>query len=561
VTNTYRTDPNILTKEIDNALNELVRDILSPGILILIPLYIGFAIGHLYLISFPYNKIMFSIAISTAFVLVFLLFIFRKNKIPSNLAHPFCTLITLLVVINSVFHTYLLNEPKHTTNFMLLVIAVGSTYLSLRWYIYTLGLILASWGIVVCVSKPSPEWGHFGFALLTSTIVASIIHRARVTNFKNLIVLQLQEKQQKLELKHSKEELEDALMSLTASEAHTKSIINNMLVGLVTASEDGTIYSVNPAAEKIFDYKERELVGRPLQTLFSKHSTNVTGIFSDFLRNHLGQNSHLKAIKKDGKIFDIEFSLSKFTVNNQQYFSGHIKDISEQKEVDRVKTEFVASVSHELRTPLASIYGSLSLLSAGLLGNLTSESQEAVEIAQRNSKRLLGLINDILDYERLEKGTLEMQFEETKLELIVSRAVETVQTIANKEEISIEIQGVFGEIFVDEDRIAQVLVNLLSNAIKFSPNKGKIIVSSQELSDSIIIKVKDFGRGIPAKLHKQIFDRFKQVEASDSREKGGTGLGLAICKAIIEHHKGQIEVESIEGQGSTFSFSIPKLKK
>jgi signal transduction histidine kinase len=193
-----------------------------------------------------------------------------------------------------------------------------------------------------------------------------------------------------------------------------------------------------------------------------------------------------------------------------------------------------------------------------VLGDLTSESKEAVEIAARNSKRLLSLINDILDYERLEKGTLEMHFEHIELASIISRATETIEVVAKQQEVSLEVEKTSATIFADEDRIAQVLVNLLSNAVKFSPAKSKVIISCQETDDKVKVKVTDFGRGVPQRLHKQIFDRFKQVEASDSREKGGTGLGLAICKAIIEHHNGQIAVESQENKGSTFWFSLPK---
>lgn len=547
----------ISAQEITDALNGLVKDFLPPSTFILSLLYIGFAIGHIFFVSPPFNLVMCFIASFTAIILFSLAITLRKYSIALNLAHPICTFIAMLIIINSFFHMYLLGEPKHSTNFMLLIIGLGSIYLSFNWYLFTLSLSLISWTIAVYLSNSSPEWAHFGFAIFTSSIVASIIYRARLTNFKNLITLQLQEKKQQLELKASKDELEEVLKSLTASEAHTKSLINNMLVGLITFSDYGIIYSMNPAAEKIFDYKENQLVGRPIQTLFSKRSTHNTDQFSAFLKKYLGNISQLEAIKKDGSIFDVEFSLSEFIVNNQHYFAGHIRDISEQKEVERLKTEFVGSVSHELRTPLTSISGSLSLLSAGLLGDLTAESYEAIEIAERNSKRLLNLINDILDYERLEKGTLEMNFEHIPLKSVILRATETIQAIAKQQEVFLEVPDVSTIIVADEDRIAQVLVNLLSNAIKFSLAKSKIIISCEETTETVIVKVTDFGRGVPQKLHKQIFDRFKQVEASDSREKGGTGLGLAICKAIIEYHNGEIAIESEEGKGSTFWFSLP----
>lgn len=544
--------------QLNAALNGLVRDFLSPATLILSSLYIVFTIAHLFILPSPANLIMSGIAATTAAILIFISISLKRKPVPLNLANPLCTFIALLVIANCSFHMYLVEEPRQTTNFMLLIIGLGGIFLSFRWFAFTSFLTLFSWGLVVYISKSPSDWGHFGFALFTSSIVSAIIYRARVTNFRHLETLRLQDNQQKLAIEASKTDLEQALNSLTTREIYTRSIINNMLVGLITLSDSGTIRSINPSAEKMFGYKAEELIGKNIQGLFSKRSRATTSDFSRFLEDRLGRISEMEALKRDGTIFPVEFSLNEFNLDGNRYFTGHLRDISEQREVERLKTEFVASVSHELRTPLTSISGSLSLLSSGLLGQLDPESKEAVEIAERNSKRLLNLINDILDYERLEKGNLEMRFDNLALPSVVLRAVETIQPVALQQEINIEMNIREITISADDDRLTQVLINFLSNAIKFSPPKSKVIIFSEEFDNIIIIKVKDFGKGISEKHHKQIFERFKQVETSDSRERGGTGLGLAICKAIVEQHKGKIGVESQEGKGSTFWISLPK---
>ena len=226
------------------------------------------------------------------------------------------------------------------------------------------------------------------------------------------------------------------------------------------------------------------------------------------------------------------------------------------KEVERLKQEFLSTVSHELRTPLTSIRGSLGLLASGAVGALSDEVVEIVAIAERNAVRLMALINDILDLERLETGKIELQFGPVPVESILRRAVESLATFGQKHGVTVEVPEVSSMIWADADRIVQVLVNLLSNAVKFSPPGGVVTISVQPREGWIEFRVTDRGRGVPAAYHRTIFERFRQVETSDAREKGGTGLGLAICKSIIEQHGGTIGVESEEGGGSSFWFRV-----
>ena len=226
------------------------------------------------------------------------------------------------------------------------------------------------------------------------------------------------------------------------------------------------------------------------------------------------------------------------------------------QKVERLKNGFLSTVSHELRTPLTSIRGSLGLLASGAVGALSDEGVEVVAIAERNAVRLITLINDILDIERLETGTVELQFAQVSVESILRRAMESLPAFGQTHGITVEAPEVSSMIWADADRIVQVLVNLLSNAVKFSPSGGVVTIGVGLRENWVEFRVTDRGRGVPAAHRQMIFERFRQVETSDAREKGGTGLGLAICKSIIEQHGGTIGVESEEGRGSTFWFRV-----
>ena len=226
------------------------------------------------------------------------------------------------------------------------------------------------------------------------------------------------------------------------------------------------------------------------------------------------------------------------------------------QEVERLNNGFLSTVSHELRTPLTSIRGSLGLLASGAVGALSDEVGEVVAIAERNAVRLIALINDILDLERLATGTIELQFAQVSVESIVVRAMESLPTLGQMRRVTVDVPEVSGMIWADADRLVQVLVNLLSNAVKFSPPGGVVTIGVEPRESWVEFRVTDRGRGVPVAHLRTIFERFRQVETSDAREKGGTGLGLAICKSIVEQHGGTIGVESEEGSGSTFWFRV-----
>jgi signal transduction histidine kinase/CheY-like chemotaxis protein len=245
---------------------------------------------------------------------------------------------------------------------------------------------------------------------------------------------------------------------------------------------------------------------------------------------------------------------------------GHQTALQQLKQLDNLKDEFVSTVSHELRTPLTSIHGALGLLSSGKAGHVDEKAANLLRIASSNTDRLVRLINDILDLERMESGRAPLQIRQLTLREVVAQSVETMSAMAERFGVELQILPEPSQAPItfdgDPDRIQQVLTNLLSNAIKFSPRGGFVQVKTASDGNNLVLQVEDAGRGVPVDKLETIFDRFGQVEASDARQKGGTGLGLAICKSIVAQHGGTIWAERNEttgkGPGTTVILRLPR---
>lgn len=230
---------------------------------------------------------------------------------------------------------------------------------------------------------------------------------------------------------------------------------------------------------------------------------------------------------------------------------------SSLRQAEVIKREFVQMISHDLRTPLTAILGTFELLSSGAYGKLSERGQTRVLDAERESERLIGMINELLDIDRLESGHMQLLCEDVELQPILRRAGEAVAVIADNKKLKLELTEENPEVYVDEDRIVQILINLLGNAVKYSPEGGLIKVCAEREKDFVRVDVIDQGPGIPKKDKKVIFERFKQIEDADYKRSGSSGLGLAICKALVESHGGMIAVDSEVGHGSRFWFTIP----
>ena len=267
--------------------------------------------------------------------------------------------------------------------------------------------------------------------------------------------------------------------------------------------------------------------------------------------------------RKDGSRFPVDYVVTPIVEEDERILGAVVtfQDVTERRAIEQMKNEFISIVSHELRTPLTSIRGSLGLLASGLLKKFPDKADKMLKIAVENTDRLVRLINDILDIERLESGKVTVEQQECDLAGLMMGASETMQAMANDNGVKLVVEPFVTKVWADSDRCLQVLTNLLSNAIKFSNRDGEVKLFAQtEENDSgkwVKVSVQDNGRGIPPDAVAKIFERFGQVDASDSREKGGTGLGLPICKTIVEQHGGMLWVESEVGKGSTFLFTLP----
>ncbi|GAB4381411.1 MAG: hypothetical protein Kow00121_39870 [Elainellaceae cyanobacterium] len=354
-----------------------------------------------------------------------------------------------------------------------------------------------------------------------------------------------------------------------AEEKFAKSFLASPSPIAITTLAEGRFIDVNPSFLRMSGYSQSEVLGRTAAEL-------KVGIAQDayekalhqFLENGSLYNQEFDFCTKSNEIRTVLLSIEQIDLSGTPCALNIINDITERK---RLENEFISLVSHELRTPMNSLIGALDLLGTGALGALTERGQQILKIAITNTERLIRLVNDILDLERMKSGKITMRKEECSLADLLSQATEVMRTMAEKTQVQLELSPCSAQLWADPDRILQTLTNLLSNAIKFSEPGNIVWISAapaqgngkgRESSDAhtdphILITVRDQGRGIPTDKLQSIFEPFQQVDTSDSRQKGGTGLGLAICRNIVEQHEGRIWVESVLGQGSSFFISLP----
>ena len=351
-----------------------------------------------------------------------------------------------------------------------------------------------------------------------------------------------------------------------AQRAITAQILNATDDGIYVIDPTGSATFVNRSALQIFGWSAEELLGKNMHELVHHH--HADGMVYDVAecpgritvqtgKPMYGDREILW--RKDGTYIPIEYNCNVLRDNRGEVTGAVVtfRDISARRAVERMKDEFVSVVSHELRTPLTAIRGALGLLDGGLLVNVNPPAKHMLRVAVSNTERLSRLINDILDMERMEEGKVVLDRHNCNAQSLMMQAIDAMKPIADKSNVKITCGSCDSEVFVDPDRITQAFTNLLGNAVKFSPAGSEITLSAKPHDGTIEFEVRDHGRGIPHDKLEKIFERFQQVDASDSREKGGTGLGLAICRSIVTQHGGRIWAEDFDGDGAAFHFTIP----
>ena len=360
---------------------------------------------------------------------------------------------------------------------------------------------------------------------------------------------------------------EDALERLRRQ---NELILNSAGEGICGLDLEGNFTFVNPAAARMIGWEPEELISRPQHEVL--HHSRPDG--SPYPKVGCPTCASLRDEgvhradggvfwKKDGTSFPVEYISAPIRGEEGQLLGAVVtfKDITERRAMERMKDEFISVVSHELRTPLTSIRGSLGLLASGMLVTLPEKAQRMADIAVNNTDRLVRLINDILDIERMDSSRATVDKKLCDAADLVAQAAEVMRDMADKAGIGLEVSAQPSELWADPDRIIQALTNLIGNAVKFSPEGATVRLTTRHRDDQVLFQVEDQGRGIPADKLDRVFERFQQVDATDSREKGGTGLGLTICRSIVDQHGGRIWAESAVGEGSTFSFILPAVRQ
>jgi PAS domain S-box-containing protein len=346
--------------------------------------------------------------------------------------------------------------------------------------------------------------------------------------------------------------------ALITSEETFRSAMDSASIGMALVRPDGGFMRVNPALCALLGYEPHQLLGTDLQSL--THPEDLERDLQCVQRSLAGESGRYRLEKRyfhsSGRTIWtlLSASLVRDSAGRPSYFVAQIQDIGEQKEVERLKSEFVSVVSHELRTPLTSVRGALGLMAGPLATDLPHKFRELLGVAHSNCERLIVLINDILDIDKVAAGKMRFDIQEVRLADVTRRAVEAIGTYAHRYQVGVELDPIDPElrVAVDEDRFVQVVTNLLSNAVKFSPRGRRVLVDARAANGRVRVRVVDRGAGIPEEFRARIFEKFSQADSSSGRRAGGTGLGLHISRQIVEHMQGKIGFETRQGRGTTF---------
>ena len=351
--------------------------------------------------------------------------------------------------------------------------------------------------------------------------------------------------------------------ALQESEERYRDLAENAAELIQSTSPEGQFLYVNRAWRETLGYSVEEVAHLNMKDVIDKeHLPRCQEVFAKVRRGEAADDLETVFVAKNGKRVAVRGSVNFRLVDGKHDVTNAIfRDVTARLEIEKMKDEFVSTVSHELRTPLTSIRGALGLLTAGVLSAEPTKARRMLKIAAANTDRLIRLINDILDIERIESGRVKLEKRSSPVSTLMVQAMDSVREVANRAGVTLELFPASAVVLADPDRVVQTLTNLIGNAIKFSPPSSTVTLRASRQHDEMLFEVKDHGRGIPADKLGIIFERFQQVDASDRREKGGTGLGLAICRSIVEQHGGRIWVESELGQGSTFYFTLPLLQE
>lgn len=379
----------------------------------------------------------------------------------------------------------------------------------------------------------------------------ALVERDGTIKKKNLM---LQELNELLERKVSERTAE-----LRIEMERLETVLTSMVEGIVVTDRDNRVILFNPAAQKILDLVPHRVINQPVDKVCAMGGISVLVASIDEVRSG--------GISDAGREEDLEVKGKRLKVNlsplmdEAETFAGvvmSIRDVTVEGEVDRMKTEFISTVSHELKTPLTSMKGSLQfIMNKGK--QLTVTERELLAVCLRNTERLIRLINDILDISKIEAGRIEFEFKPQAMGDLVTYSLEEIKSYALGRNITVinEVGDDIPHVYGDYDRLVQVITNLLSNAVKFSPEGKVVTVYAAREGNYVAVSVADHGKPIKWADRDKLFNKFQQLDRTETGERGGTGLGLAICKELVEKHHGKIFYQPGFSDGNIFTFKIP----
>ena len=358
------------------------------------------------------------------------------------------------------------------------------------------------------------------------------------------------------------DDLNEIKKSLEASRVTLEALADNLPIFISLKDHEGRFQFVNKCFKEWVCVTDEEILGKSVYDIYPKEQADVFAAYDkDVISSGVSHSREVDLSYPDGQIRTVittRFPLLSPTgeVNGLGNFNF---DITEIKRAGKLKQEFLSTVSHELRTPLTSIKGAIGLVMSGASGEISVEAQSMLDIAYTNSDRLMVLINDILDMDKIESGQLDYDMKTVKVGELIDEAVSANEGYGDQYKITFVKTETDDTISVlgDRERLIQVLSNLMSNAAKFSPDGDQVELSATRSGETVRIAVKDNGPGVPEGFKGKIFEKFTQADSSDTRQEGGTGLGLSIAKAIVENHGGKIDFSSDADTGTTFFFTLP----
>ncbi|MDH5435392.1 MAG: cell wall metabolism sensor histidine kinase WalK [Gammaproteobacteria bacterium] len=377
-----------------------------------------------------------------------------------------------------------------------------------------------------------------------------------------LLATTIDDKTEKLLAEKNKLEtrVKERTKELKHRETYLRAIFDNAGEAIITTSNDGTILTANKATSQILGYNIHTLVGKNISSLIPSvdkikvpEEPDATGMLFN------SGDKDIMGLHYNGNKTPLDLQLSSFPIDNQEIYLYLLRDNTEKNKMLRIKDEFISVVSHELRTPLTSIKGSLGLLEGGALGPLQDNIKDLVSVAKNNSDRLLTLVNDILNIQKMESNNIEYDCKKLDAGKLIEDCISVNRGLEKNYNITFSITEKTPDLYIyaDKDRTFQILTNLMSNAAKFSPSKERIAVSVIKHNKMARFSISDKGNGIPVEFQNKIFTKFSQADSSTSRKQAGTGLGLYISKKLVEDQGGILDYETQIGHGTTFYFDMP----